>query len=170
MHGSSRKKTEFYLSIRRFKSLTRPTAGADGNKRLIDRPRRASRIDLWMHKRGEPLLLICLQAKVCGQGNRSRNNEQYANQIAKRYSADEEQCQQDWPPNNTFPQVRLHQNEKTGRANNYAAKQETNHWVHLAELTKKQSQHHNAADDRQLRRLEINRSQMKPAARPIAFR
>ncbi len=86
VHRGGGEETEFDLSVRRLESLARPTAGADGNERLIDRPRRASRINLRMNKCGEPLLLIGLQAKVRGQGNRSRDNEQYANQIAKRYS------------------------------------------------------------------------------------
>ena len=90
--GGGGKKPEFDLSVGSLEPFARKTAGADGNKRLVDCPRRASRIDLGMRKGGEPILLVGLQSKVRGQGQRRCDNEQYANQIAQRYSTDEEQC------------------------------------------------------------------------------
>ena len=38
VHGGGGKKTELDLGVRRLESFARPTAGADRNERLIDRP------------------------------------------------------------------------------------------------------------------------------------
>ena len=170
MHGGGGKKAEFDLRVRRLKAFARPAAGADGDERLIDRPGRALLIDIRVNKCGDPFLLIRLSARDYASGMKATHNEQDADQIAQRNSAHEKQRQQDRPPNNALPQIRLHQNQKTRRADNRTAKQQPKHGMHLAELAQEQSEHHDTGDNRQLRGLKINRSQMKPAARAINFR
>ena len=58
-----------------------------------------------------------------------------------------------------MPEIRLHQDEETRRADNRSAERQPEHRMHLAELAQEKRQHHDAGDDRQLRRLKINRAQ-----------
>ena len=69
-----------------------------------------------------------------------------------------------------FAQVRLHQDEKTRRSDDRAAKQQPQHGMHFAELAQKQGEHHDSGDDGELRGLKIDRPEMQPAARSVNLR
>ena len=78
--------------------------------------------------------------------------------------------QQHRHPNDDFTQIRLHQDEQTGRPGDRSAEQQPKHRMHFAKLGQKQRQHHDPRDNRKLRRLKIDRPQMQPTARPVNLR
>ena len=84
--------------------------------------------------------------------------------------ADEKHRQQNRPPDDAFAQIGLHQNEKARRADDGAAQKQPQHRMHLPKLTQEKRQHHDARDHRELRRLEIDRPEMEPAARAVDLR
>ena len=167
VHGCRRQKPELDLRIRRFKTFSRPTTGSDGDERLVDRPRGALFINVGMSKGGEPRLLIRFKHEIRRDWDHREQDEQNANQVAQRHSADKEQRQQHRHPDDHFTQVRLHQNQKARCTGDGAAHEQTQHRMHLFELTEEQGEHHDSGDDCELGRLKINRTEMEPAASAV---
>ena len=98
MHGGSGQEAELDLRVRRLESLARPTAGADGDERLIDRPAAPCLSISGCNKRRDAFLLIWFKP-IYGERNEGDRDQHDANQIAQRNAADEKQRQQDRPPN-----------------------------------------------------------------------
>src|SRR5207248_7375886 len=112
-------------------------AGANGNERLIDCPGRTLAIDVGIDECSDPFLLVRLKSEIDRDGNKSDHDQSDANEITHRNSADKKQRHQDRSPDDALAQVRLHQNEQTGRAHDRAAQGQTEHWMHLLELAEK---------------------------------
>ena len=153
----------------RLESFAGPAARSDRDERLIDRPRRALTIDIWIDERRNPLLLIRFQSDVGDRDKRNRDQHN-ANQIAQRNSTDKKQREQNRTPDHAFAEIRLHQNKQTRRAHDRSAEQQSKHRMHLPELAQKKREHHDARYDRELGRLKINRSEVKPTAGAVDLR
>src|SRR5215471_8572395 len=167
MHCSGWQKAELNLRVRRFETFPCPTAGTNGDERLIDRPRRTLFVDIGMGKSCKPRLLVWFESEISGDRDHREEDKKNANEVAQRDSADEKQRQQDRNPDERYPQIRLKHNQETGCAGDGAANEQTKHRMHLLELAEKQREHHDPGDHRELRRLEIDRANMEPAARTV---
>src|SRR5437016_14683588 len=55
VHSGSGKKAELDLRVRRFESFARPSPGADGDERLIERPGGTLRVDIGIEERARPV-------------------------------------------------------------------------------------------------------------------
>ena len=88
-----------------------------------------------MRKGSDPLLLIWLKAEIDRDRNKSDCDENDANQIAQRQSADEPQREEHRNPNDDLAQVGLHQDEQAGRTGNRSREQQPQHRMHLAKLS-----------------------------------
>ena len=167
VHRGSGQKTELDLRIGRFEPFAGPAAGANRDERLIDCPGRTLAIDVGIDECSDPFLLVRLKSEIDRDRNKSDHDQNDANQITHRNSADEKQRHQDRSPDDALAQIRLHQNEQTGRTDDRAAQRQTQHRMHLPELAEKKRQHHDPGDDGELRGLEIHRTEMEPAARAV---
>ena len=136
MHGGRGQKAELDLCVRRLESFPRPTARADRDEGLIDRPGRSLAIDIGIDERSDPLLLVWLEPDVGDRDKRDRD-QHHANQIAQRNPAHEKQREQDRSPDHGFAEVRLHEDEQTGRADDRATERQAKHRMHLPELAEK---------------------------------
>src|SRR5207253_6523083 len=75
-------KAELDLGVGCLKTFSRPTAGSNGDKRLIDRPRRTLFVDVGMGKSGESRLLIWFKHEIRRDRNHSEKNQQNTNQVS----------------------------------------------------------------------------------------
>ncbi len=76
-----------------------------------------------MCKSSDPLLLVRFKAEINGNRDERDPDQNDANQITQRQTANEPQRKHHWDPNNDFAQVWLHEDQKTWRTRNRSGEQ-----------------------------------------------